>query len=351
MSLPTTRLYVGCYTGRSDVGIHVFDADPSSGELHLRSQFSGIEHMSYLTASPDGSSLYAVSETDDGSIVAFRIDGDDGSLTEIDRTSSCGSAPCYVSTGGGWVYVANYSSGTVAARSLRPDGRFGDQAHRFTHRGSGPHPRQVGPHVHCIVPGPDGDTSYAADLGTDRVIAYRHDDATAQWSVVNETAVRPGAGPRHVVFHPSRSMAFVVGELDSTLVTLDLDLRTGRLATRNTVSTLPPGYSGSSIAADIHVHPNGRFLYVSNRGHDSIASFDISHPDRPPTPLGHVPSGGRTPRNFAIAPTGRSMFVANQESDTIVAFDLDPATGSLQLHATVAHVSEPVCLTFVETTR
>ena len=200
------------------------------------------------------------------------------------------------------------------------------------------------------MPGPNDHFVYAVDLGTDRVYRYVHGPGNGRESFALEEgfALDPGTGPRHLVFHPGESVAFVVGELDSTLVTVDVDPISGNLTRRTTCSTLPDEFDGESIAAEIRVHPNGRYVYVSNRGHDSIAVFGFVDSGAPLEPLGHVHSGGRTPRNFALHPSGRALWVANQDSHTVVPFEIDPSTGLLrQLDASYS-VSEPTCLTILE---
>jgi 6-phosphogluconolactonase len=354
----TTYVFVGSYTHRSPVGIHVFAIARDGGDPELRHRSELVEHASFVTPSPDGRTLFAVSEShDDGAVVSMRVDASDGSLTEIDRVASHGGAPCHVSVDpdGRHLYVANYASGTVAAYALEPDGRFGELVASHHHHGTGPHPRQDGPHAHSVTVDRPTGRVYAADLGTDRIMTYEHlgSPPTNRWIAIGDTAVRPGAGPRHLAFHPVLPLAFVVGELDSTLLTLRLDRSSGALEPRHTVATLPAEFAGTSIGADVHVHPDGRHVHVSNRGHDSIATFQIGAGEigaagEPLVPLGHVPTGGRTPRNFSVHPSGRSLLVANQDSDSIVELAIDPTTGCPQPGRQIAEVPEPVCIAFAE---
>lgn len=354
MSRHRIDLYVGCYTNDSSTGIHLFDATDPDGAVVALSRVDDVEHPSFLAVHPGGGVLYAASETaaPHGSLVAFRIDEADGSLTAFDTVSSHGAAPCYVSvdSAGRHCYVANYGSGNVAAYGLSADGGFDELIAVHQHHGSGPHPRQDGPHAHCVLPDPEGSGVHAADLGTDRIVRYEHrPDGT--FEPESEVALAPGSGPRHLAFHPREPIAFAVGELDSTVVTLAVDPANGRLRPLHVDATLPPTDRGDSIAAEVRVHPSGRFVYVSNRGHDSIAIFGFTDPGRPLEPLGHVHSGGRTPRNFAVHPSGRSLLVANQGSGTLVAFGIDEATGSLRQADVVAELSEPVCVAFAEVGR
>jgi len=353
-----TYLYVGCYTHESSVGIHVYDASDPAGLLVERSRFEGVEHPSFLAAHPGGRVLYAVSETassEGGGIVALRIDPVDGSLSLIDRVSSHGDAPCYVSVDGDGrhLYVANYLSGTIAAYALAPDGRFGEFVATRRHTGCGPTARQQGPHAHCIVPGPVGDSVYAVDLGTDRVSHYVHDRQLDgdTFVLADQLVLDAGSGPRHLVFHPDQPVGFLLCELDSTIVTLDFGPVDGRLTRLRSSSTLPADFTGESIAAEVRVHPSGRHVYVSNRGHDSVAVFGFTGPSEPLEPLGHVHSGGRTPRNFAVHPAGQTLLVANQDSDTVVPFEIDDVTGMPRQLDVAYDVSQPVCVTFLEVAR
>jgi 6-phosphogluconolactonase len=353
-----TYLYVGCYTHESSTGIHVYDASDPVGRLVEWSRFEGVEHPSFLAAHPGGGVLFAVSETaspEGGGIVALRIDPVDGSLSLIDRVSSHGTAPCYVSIDarGRYLYVANYLSGTIAVYALAADGRFGELVATRQHSGSGPSSRQQGPHAHCIVPGPVGDSVYAVDLGADRVSRYvhdRHDDGEAL-VLEDQLVLDAGSGPRHLAFHPEQPVGFLVCELDSTIVTLGLDPTDGRLSRLRSSSTLPDDFIGESIAAEVRVHPNGRHVYVSNRGHDSVAVFGFTGPGEPLEPLGHVHSGGRAPRNFAVHPSGRALLVANQDSDTVIPFEIDAGTGAPRQLDVTYDVSQPVCVTFLEVDR
>lgn len=341
MSSSRSTLYVGCYTAHSPVGIHRFDL--RDGRLTERAHVTTFPNASYLAGPTATNVLYAVSETDAGALVALRADDRTvAGPVEIDRVPTYGDAPCHVSVHRDHVYVANYASGDVAAYALRPDGRFGPLVGRSRRDGAGPHARQDGPHAHCIVR--RGSSVYAVDLGTDRIVRHVHDPRDGRLRPVDETELPAGSGPRHLVFHPTAPTAFVACELDCTVVTLDVDIRTGRLTVRSSVSTLPPGPVGASTAAAVIVHPDGERLIVSNRGDDSIATFAI---DRAAAGrlrlLGHVASGGRTPRDLAVDPSGRLLLAANQESGTITAFELD-GRGLPRPRGVVAEVSQPVCL-------
>ena len=356
MPIDGTLLFAGSYTHQSPVGIRVYDGSDPDGRLVELCEFDGLEHPSFLAAHPGGRVLYAVSETtsfdggDGGGVVAFRIDRADGSLTPFDRVPSRGDAPCFLSIdpAGRHLHVANYGSGSIAVYRLTPDGGFGELVACHRQCGSGPGPRQEGPHAHSVVPGPDGCSVYGVDLGTDRVVRYEYgrSSGVTTFEPREELVLDAGSGPRHLVFHPEQPMAFLVCELASTVEVLRAD-PSGRLRRLGTCSTLPPGFVGESLAAAVEVHPDGHAVYVSNRGHDSIAVYGLAGPDTILSPLGHVDSGGRTPRSFALHPSGRSLLVANQESHTIVSFGLDPGSGFPERGDATHDVSEPACLTFV----
>lgn len=378
-------LFAGCYTNETPTGIRVYDAADPEGALVELSAFEGVEHPSFLAAHPNGRVLYAVSETADfdgspgGGIVALGIDGADGSLRLLDRVSSQGDAPCHLSVDsqGRRCYAANYASGSVVAYALAADGRFGKMLEHRRLRGSGPSPRQEGPHAHCIVPGPDAASVYAVDLGADRVVRFEHpsrpasgDERTGNNRTGNNRTgdgrpgdgcglverehlvLASGSGPRQLAFHPEAPVAFVVCELDSTLVVADLDPASGQLVPRAALSTLPEGSEGDSLAAEVRLHPRGDRVYVSNRGHDSIAVFGFSAADRSAVALGHVSSAGSTPRSFAIHPSGRALFVANQDSHNMAVLAIDPQTAMpMTPPKAVHHVSEPACLTLLAAPR
>ena len=313
---------------------------------------------SFLALHPNGRFLYAVNEgleTGDqpgGAVSAFARDPESGNLTYLNRELSHGTDPCHltVDLGGRCVLAANYSSGSVAVLPIGADGRVGPATYVDQHSGSSVHQRQQGPHAHAIPLDPTGRFALCPDLGMDQLFVYRLDAAAGTLSPNDPPGARlaPGSGPRHLDFHPSKPWVYVINELGSTVTTFAWDGERGTLGEIQTVSTLPETYMGRSTCADIHVAPSGRFVNGSNRGHDSIAAFAIDEATGALTPLGHTPTGGRTPRNFAIDPTGTYLFAANQDTDTIVTFRLDAATGQLTPTGQVTNVPSPVCLKLVQ---
>jgi 6-phosphogluconolactonase len=351
-------LYVGTYTedGRVD-GIHRVDFDTRTGALRLVGSFNGGPNPSFLAIHPNRRVLYAVNETTErdgkpsGVVSAFTIAAD-GKLALLNEQASEGGAPCYVSVDrdGRVLLVANYVGGNVALLPIRENGSLGSAAHIVQHRGpTGPNTsRQEGSHAHCIRPDASNRWVLAADLGIDAVLLYRLDAAAGTLERVagGETFVRAGAGPRHLAFHPTLPLVFVANELDSTVTTLRFDATAGRLTTVSTISTLPAGWTGTSYVADIHVSPSGRHVYVSNRGHNSIAVFMVATSAGGLVLEQTISTEGDWPRNFALDPTGRWLLAANQRSGSIVVFNRDPNTGRLTRSGQTLSVPSPVCLLF-----
>lgn len=348
-------VYIGTYTGRGSAGIYVYRLDTTSGMLEMTAPPAEIAHPSFLAIDPQKRCLYAVAELDEfqghpgGGVSAFAIDADSGALTLINQQPSHGSAPCHIciDATGHYVLVANYSSGTVSVLPIQADGALGQATEIVQHQGAGPNPwRQEGPHAHSVTLDPANRFAFVCDLGLDKVMIYRLDldggkltPHTRPWVQAN-----PGAGPRHFAFHPGGQHAYVINELDSTIAVYTYNRVEGTLTPLQTVPTLPVDFSGSNTCADIHVSPCGRFLYGSNRGHDSIAVFGIDQNSGMLTLLGHTSSGGRTPRNFAIDPTGTFLLAANQDSDNIVVSRIDRDTGQLTPTGHSITVSMPVCV-------
>ena len=350
-------LYVGTYTeaGRSD-GICLVRMDTRSGKLTQVGSVNSGANPSFLAIHANGRVLYAVNELEQykgkatGAVSGFSIARDSGALTRLGEQLSDGGAPCYVSVdrSGRVVLVANYMGGSVALFPIQADGSLAP-ASVVQHKGSGPvADRQSEPHAHCILPDPTNRFALAADLGADRVFVYRLDlDGKKLGHVEGSDAVmRAGAGPRHIVFHPTLPLVYVSNELDSTVATLRFDADSGALTPFETKSTLPTGWSGTNYPADIHISPSGRALYVSNRGHDSIAVFSVAATGEL-TLHQHVSTEGDWPRNFSLDQSGRWLLVANQRSDSIIVFGRDEQTGKLTLTRERMTLPSPVCLRFL----
>lgn len=350
-------VYVGTYTSGKSEGIYLYRLNPSSGELKHVGTTRGVKDPSYLTLAPSRRYLYAVNEVEEfagkksGAISAFAVDRTTGELRLLNQQPSLGGAPCYVvvDRAGKFVLVANYTGGNVAVLPIGKDGSLGEATDMKQDQGSSINvERQEGPHAHCIVLNPANRFAYACDLGTDKIMIFRF-DARRGKLIPNGTPwvqAKPGAGPRHLTFRPGGKYAYVINELHSTVTAFAVDQIKGNLKEVQTVPTLPRDFTGANTGADIHVSPDGRFLYCSNRGHDCIAAFKIDPRNGELTSIAHESTGGRTPRNFVIDPTGRFLLVANQNSNNIVTFRLDSKTGRLGATGHVVEVPSPVCLKF-----
>jgi 6-phosphogluconolactonase len=340
--------YVGTYTD----SIYLVRMDRRSGELLRVGTVNAGANPSFLSIHPNGRVLYAVNELEPtGTVSAFAIETGTGGLTRLNQQPSGGGAPCYVSVdrSGRVALVANYAGGSVALLPIQADGALAPATSVVQHAGKGPNAdRQEAPHAHCILPVASNRFALAADLGADRVFVYRLDiDGKSLRHVEGGDAVmRPGAGPRHIAFHPTLPLVFVANELDSTVVTLRFEAERGTLSPLDTRSTVPTGWSGTNYPADVHVAANGRTLYVSNRGHNSIAVFSVAQSTGALALDQVVPTDGDWPRNFSLDPTERWLLVANQRSDSVVVFGRDPDNGKLTPTRQRITIPSPVCLRF-----
>ncbi len=362
-------VYVGTYTepirfgsgkilhGRGE-GIYIFRMDQSSGAMEPVGKATGVPNPSYLAIDSTQRFLYAVNELKryegrpSGAISAFAVDAKTGTLTFLNRRPTGGTDPCHVVVDSGrrCVLVTNFMSGSVCVLPVLADGSLAEASHLIQHEGSSIDPlRQRGPHAHSVTLDEASRLAFVPDLGLDRLIVYRFDPERGRLEAHDAPwiAVKPGAGPRHLAFHPSGRFAYLINELDSTIVTLSYDGARGRLEALHVVPTLPEGFSGESACADVQVAPSGACLYASNRGHDSIVIYRIDQRSGALTCIGHEPTRGKTPRHFGIDPTGRYLLAANQDSDTIVTFRIDPQTGKLLPTGHVTPVPTPVCVKFL----
>jgi 6-phosphogluconolactonase len=352
--------YVGTYTTKTNSkGIYVFRFDAAVGQAKAVGLAAESADPSFLAVHPDGRHLYAVNELSEfggqksGAVSAFVIDRHTGLLTLLNQVATRGAGPCYISLDqtGKFVLVANYDGGSVASFPIREDGSLGPPASFIQHAGSSVNKeRQEAPHAHWVGTSPDNRFALAADLGLDEVFIYRFDvtEGTLSPNDPPFVKVNPGAGPRHFAFHPNGKFGYVLNEMDATVTAFSFHSKNGSLSVLQTINTLPKDYSGPKEAAELVVHPSGRFLYASNRaGSDTITAFSID-PARGTLKLaGKTSTQGKTPRNFAIDPTGKFLMAANQESNNIVVFKIDTATGGLTPTGQTVEVPSPVCITFV----
>ena len=345
-------LYVGTYTHRDSEGIYIYSFDSDSGLLTPKGSAAAHENPSFLTLHTDRPVLYAVNEDNrNGQVSSFAIDPVSGGLTHLNTQPTHGTAPCHliVTPDGDTLVVANYYSGNVAVYPLNDDGSIGDPAQDIQHHGSGPNQeRQEAAHAHSVTLSPAGDRIYVADLGIDKVMIYRIVDGRLQSNDPASTDIYPGAGPRHFDFHPNGRFAYVINELDLTVTACVFDADSGALTTLQTISTLPEGTTDRTgfSCADIHVSSDGRFVYGSNRGHDTLAIFSVDATSGLLTAAGHASTRGNTPRNFTLDPTGAWVLAGNQDSDDIAVFSRDASGGQLTPAGDLVWAPMPVCLLF-----
>lgn len=348
-------MYVGTYTSGKSEGVYLYRFSLADGSLRRVGVTGGVSNPSYLTLDRARRFLYAVEEDEEfegeksGKVSAFKVDPKDGSLRFVNRQASKGGAPCYITAddAGRFVLVANYLGGNVAVLPVSKGGGLGKAVDVEQHSGSGPNrERQEAPHAHCVLLDPSNRHAYACDLGTDKVMVYDFDArrGTLTPNAQASVSLKPGAGPRHLTFDRAGRHVYVLNELDSTVTAFARVRGSGALRELKTYPMLPADFKGENTGADIHLTPDGRFLYCSNRGHDSIALFRVDARTGALDAAGHTPTGGKTPRNFAVDPTGRFLLVANQRSDNVVTFRIDPSTGALEATGHTTEIPSPVCL-------
>ncbi len=337
----TAIAFVGTYTDADETG--VFSYRVADDTLARIDGVSTGRDPSYLRLGPDAERLYVVEEADAGRIRAFAVDGEGGFDPLNDRpTGDAGPCHCSVAAAGDYVFVAHYAGGSVGMHPLGADGRVGERSALRRHEGASVHPkRQDRAHPHAAVAGPDDDHLYVPDLGTDSVVVYGIDRGADDLDRLPAAGVdlHDGAGPRHLVFHPEGRVGYLVGELDSTVTVLHRD-PDGALTVGETVSTLPGEFAGDNVAADVHLHPAGDRLYVSNRGHDSVAVYRLEDPAAP-EPAGHVSTRGRWPRGFGLTPDGRHLLSGVQHDDELHLFGV--ADDGLD-HLDASDVPAPACV-------
>ncbi len=357
--------YIGTYTRRESFvdgkaeGIYIYRLNSATGELTYADTVAGpgTVNPSFLVLGPDNRFLYAVnelysSESSHGDLSAFAVDPETKSLRYLNQQSTHGLAPCFaaVDPEGRYCLVANYETGNLCVLPVQSDGSLGEATDLVQFSGHGPNTaRQEGPHAHMVVPSPNNRFIHAIDLGADRIMTFRLDmergaltPADPPWA-----ELPPGTGPRHLAFHPLRSFVYVISELHSTITVFQYDEQLGTFASTQIISTVPDSYTGDNLGAEIQVAPNGRFVYASNRGDDSIVVFAVDQETGHLSFVERESSQGIGPRTFVIDPTGTLLLVANQDSDTVVTFWIDQASGTLKSTGHVASVPTPVCLQLV----
>ncbi len=346
-------IYAGTFSERGSEGIYVFQFDPVKGELHLVQTVIGRNSPSFLDIDPKSKYLYAVQReglvagSDTGSVVAYNILAKNGRLAKINERSSCGIGPCHVSVDPKrkFIYVAHYGGGSFSVIPLQKDGGVAEASDVIQLTGKSLSiPRQSQPHTHSVVPSTNGKFIYVSDLGIDKVIVYQVNRGTGKAVKQSEISVEPGAGPRHFDIHPNDHYAYLAEEMSSTVSAFSIDQATGALTHIQRISALPADFSGTNSCADIHVDPSGKFLYTSNRGHNSLVVHAINKEDGTLSYVGHEDVKGIRPRNFLIHPEGQFIFVANRDTDEIVIFKRNAETGDLIFSGERVAVPGVVCL-------
>ena len=364
----TQLVFTGAYTETPHLGdglnlhgkrgIYAYRFDPARRSLEPCGVAEGVRNPSYLAFHPLRPFLYAVNELKEfegatgGAVSAFAVDAATGKLTFLNQKPTHGADPCHLAVDptGRWVLVANYSGGSVCVLPVHGDGSLGDATDVVQHRGSSVHPvRQAGPHVHYVTFDRGARHVFVCDLGMDKVMIYRlHPErGVLEPHAPPSVHVRPGAGPRQLVFHPQGDFAYTINELNSTITAFRYDAESGILGEMQTVPTLPHDFTGQSTGAELRISPSGDHLYASNRGHDSIAIFAIDRAEGTLTCTGHESTRGRTPRGFALDPTGEWLLAANQDSDTIAVFRVHRASGRLTPAGDPLASPKPVCVKFL----
>lgn len=350
---------VGHPVRRKGRGILSYRFDPSSGALTELAVAEGVRNSSYLAFHPTRRFLYCVNELNQfegkpgGAVSAFAIVPDAGRLAFLNMKASHGADPCHLTVDrtGRNLLVANYSGGSVGILPINPDGSLQDASDVIEHAGHGVDPgRPAVPHAHGVEIDAANRRVFVPDLGLDRLMIYALDATRGKLSPNDGqpfVKVAAGAGPRQIVLHPTAPFAYLINELSSTVTVFADNAAEGSLSALQTVSTLPRGYSGHNAGAAVEIVPSGRFLYASNRGHDSIAVFAVDQANGTLEVVGHTSTGGRIPRNFAVDPAGEFLLAANQDSDSIVVFRIDAATGKLAPTGHVTTVGTPVCVRFL----
>lgn len=354
--------YVGAYTqsesfvdGKAE-GIGIFKFDPQSGNLAEVGTVPAGVNPTFLTLSPDRNFLYAVNEVTQSSgphgwVTAFAIDPSSGNLSPLNRQSTQGFSPCHlwVTGNGRFVIAANYESGNICLLPRNPNGRLESACDVVQFSGNGLHPRQEGPHAHMVTPTLDGRFVLAVDLGSDQIWVFTLDSKRGKLLPADSPTIKlpPGSGPRHIAFHPNGHFGYVLGELDSTITLLHYEAETGTLLPVETIPTLPNDFQGQNTGAEIQVAPSGKFVYASNRGHDSLAIYATKQADGRLTLIGHQSTLGKAPRHFTIDPSGKYLIAANQDSDTLAVFQINPESGLLTIRGPLVHSPTPVCIQLV----
>jgi 6-phosphogluconolactonase len=358
LSAAEPLVFISAFSSGDKAGIHAFRFNSETGALQPLHRTTDIQNPFFLAVSPDQRFLYAINAekfggAEDEFVAAYALEGRSGQLRRLNQQSARGTASCYldVDATGKTVVVANYASGSVASLPVQKDGALGEAVSLMQHAGSGADPvRQKGPNAHSIVVSPDNRFALSADLGIDKILVYQLHAATAELTP-NEAQpfakMQPGSGPRHLTFHPNGRHVYVINELANTVTCFDYGAASGTLTERQTISTLPSGFVGKSFTADLKITPDGMFLYGTNRGHDSIASYRIAEDGRL-TLISIDPSLGKGPQNLLITPDGRWLLCANMPGNSVAVFRIDATSGKITATGTPVEMPMPSCIRWLK---
>lgn len=337
---PGYRILVGTYTQKGSDGIYYYRLDKEMANPVQVSSTRGVKNPSFLAV--DGNRVYTVNEEEEGKVQSYLLDTESGEFTFVSEQETGGAHPCHISATSNWLFAGNYSGGNLSVFPLKEDGSVGERTQLIANSGSGPvASRQEKPHVHSVNISPDGRSLWVADLGTDEVLVFAIEEEGIRET--GRVKISAGAGPRHIAFHSTLPVAYVINELNNSVSVIS----TADFSTVQEISTLPEGFEETSFCADIHLSPDGKFLYGSNRYSDSIVIFKVDEKTGKIHSPAHLSSDGKVPRNFAVSPDGKYVLVANQDTDNIVVFKRDAGTGLLENTGTEIQVSMPVCVKFL----
>jgi 6-phosphogluconolactonase len=357
-NLTSQDFFVGTYGMGLDGGIYFCRLDLKSGEISLINENRGIDNPSFFTIHSTNRFLFAVNEIDksDGSsggiVSSFAINRDNGNLKLINRQPTLGASPCYIISDPSdkFLLITNYSGGSIIVFPILEGANIGSNIRFIQNTGKSINPeRQTSPHPHSIVLSPDSHFAFVPDLGLDQILIYRFDQDRGNLgsNTIPFVSLKPGSGPRHFTFHPNHKSAYVINELNSTITAYRYKLMNGKLKEIQTISTLPEEFKGENYCADIHIHPDGKFLYGSNRGHNSITCYSIDQSKGTLEMIGCISTQGEWPRNFAIDTSGQYLLAANQRSNNIFTFRINKVTGELTPTGSSIEINQPVCIRFL----
>ncbi|MHA7963295.1 lactonase family protein [Paenibacillus sp. CAU 1782] len=354
MSKDNQTLYVfaGSYASREEQGVKVYKLDEETGALTLQSQYAGLQNPTFVNVDAENKLLYAISEAVDGNGVksgeaaSFRIDAATGALTPLNTAATVQNTTCHIQRDARnrYLTVTSYHGGMTGLLAINEDGSIGNLLDVKQHEGRGPHPNQDRPHPHSSFYSPNGNYLYVQDLGLDIIAVYLLDAENGKLELQSKTKLEPGAGPRHLVFHPTAPFVYVINELNSTVTVLRHDAQYGSLEALHSYSTLPEGFSGENGCAEIAISRDGNYLYGSNRGHDSIVVYKVNRETGGLETVQHVSTGGGHPRHFALTPNGNWLLAANRDGNNIVTFRVDTTSGKLEPAGHEVSASKPVCV-------